>query len=618
MTAGGEAIAVLHVDDDEAFAELVAVHLERHFDDARVETCRDGSEAVARLETEAIDCIVSDFQMPEMNGVELLEAVRERSDVPFILFTGHGSEEVASDAISAGVSDYVQKNPGDDQWLLLANRIERAVREHRAVAQRDESNRRFSTLVKALPGIAYRSRVERGWPVEYVSEGCRELTGYGRDEIVSGEVSWARDIVHPDHRGGGWKEILAAAESGERYDRTYQIITRSGEERWVRDQGLGVAVDGEIVAVEGYVFDVTEPRRQVDELREKESLLDSLFENIPVHLFAKDERARHVRVSSAVVEDPDSFVGKTDPELTAPSGESHRERAYADDLYVLETGEAILDKEEYISSQDRWNLTSKVPWIDDDGEVMGIIGIARDITERKRRKQEIIRQNERLNEFASIVSHDLRNPLNVARGNLELVRSESDHERFETIADSLDRMEEIVDDVLSMARDGPDVLDRTPVRLVDAVEEAWQATDSASATLETPEPLGTIHCDEARLIRLLENLFRNAVAHGSAGDSEANETAVTVRRLADDVGFVVTDDGPGIPESDREQVFERGYTTDETGTGYGLAIVADIADAHGWETRICEADTGGARVEVVTGNELGPAPSTQSNSTNDD
>ncbi|WP_396612862.1 response regulator [Haloferax sp. S1W] len=612
----GDDISILHVDDDPMFSELVSRNLSRRLDGATIDTCDRPEAVLERVDANSVDCIVSDYQMPGMNGVELLESVRQTSDVPFILFTGHGSEAVASDAIAAGVTDYVQKDPGGNQWVLLTNRIQRAVREHRALAAQEESDRRFTTLIQAMPGAAYRSPLDSDWPIDFVSDGCRELTGYDPDELESGEITWGRDIVHPDHRGAGWDDILDAVEAGERFDRTYRIRTREGETKWVREQGLGVLENGEAVAIEGYIFDVTDEHRRGVELREKETLLDSLFENVPVHLFVKDEEARHVRVSSAVVDNPEEFVGKTDLETRAPSGKEHDRNAYEDDLSVLETGEPILDKEEYMPKLGRWNLTSKVPWTDDDGTVVGIIGVSQDITERKSQRQALSRQNERLAEFASIVSHDLRNPLSVACGNLELLRKNIDDDRLETASDALDRIDDIVEDVLSMARDGPNVLDRTRVGLEDAVEEAWQTVHSEGVTLERPEPLGAVYCDRARLVRLLENLLRNAVEHGTSDDQTLS--TITVRRLEDDIGFAVIDDGPGIPEAKRDTVFERGYTTNEAGTGYGLAIVADIAIAHGWVVRIRNGDAGGARIEVVTDQRLTLDTDTQSNSRSDD
>lgn len=126
-------IRVLHVDDQSSFGDLVADLLEREDDCFNVITETSAAEGLDRLEKSTLDCIVSDYDMPGENGIEFLESVREEyPELPFILFTGKGSEEVASDAISSGATDYLQKKPGTDQYKLLANRIKNAVDQYRS------------------------------------------------------------------------------------------------------------------------------------------------------------------------------------------------------------------------------------------------------------------------------------------------------------------------------------------------------------------------------------------------------------------------------------------------------------------------------------------------------
>jgi signal transduction histidine kinase len=228
-----------------------------------------------------------------------------------------------------------------------------------------------------------------------------------------------------------------------------------------------------------------------------------------------------------------------------------------------------------------------------------------------RRERELARQNERLDEFASVVSHDLRNPLNVAHGNLELVRMDVDDDRLGQVADALDRMDELIDDLLTLARYGRTVDDVQPVDVRSVAEGAWATTDTAGARLRFGDDPGTVQADESRLTQVFENLFRNSVEHGSTdsrptadtpeafvrGD-DAPHVTVTVGRTAD--GFYVEDDGPGIPESKRDRVFETGYSTDDDGTGFGLNIVRTVAEAHGWRVDVTEGSTGGARFEFTT------------------
>jgi hypothetical protein len=233
---------------------------------------------------------------------------------------------------------------------------------------------------------------------------------------------------------------------------------------------------------------------------------------------------------------------------------------------------------------------------------------------------------------SSVISHDLRNPLDVAKAHLQAARETGDPEHFESVASAHDRMERIIRDVLTLTH-GDEVVDPTEdVSVETAATKAWDSVDTEGATLEVAEPLPTATADPDRLRRLFENLFRNSVEHSStssrqeagdsvehsptssrqeAGDSvehtstssnpEVGPTAdgtvtITVGAVAD--GFYVADDGPGIPPERRDLVFEPGYSTREGGTGLGLAIVDRIVAAHGWELTLTAADDGGVRFEI--------------------
>jgi signal transduction histidine kinase len=221
---------------------------------------------------------------------------------------------------------------------------------------------------------------------------------------------------------------------------------------------------------------------------------------------------------------------------------------------------------------------------------------------------------------------------------------EDDH--LDRVADALDRMHELIEDLLTLARSGRTVDDVQPVDLRSVAEHAWATTDTEGARLVFDGDPGTVRADESRLTQAFENLFRNSVEHGSTGnraqpgdavehgstsnrtesgdsegskipradgeavDSEASKTpratgeagdsAVTITVGSTDSGFYVADDGPGIPESMREDVFETGYTTSADGTGFGLDIVRTIAAAHGWRVAATEGAAGGARFEFTT------------------
>jgi signal transduction histidine kinase len=219
-----------------------------------------------------------------------------------------------------------------------------------------------------------------------------------------------------------------------------------------------------------------------------------------------------------------------------------------------------------------------------------------DVTNRERYREELERQNERLDRFASLVSHDLRNPLNVATGRFELlceqVEGTAENDNAVAVERALTRIDDLIAQILSLARDGEPVERWDAVLLSSAGRESWEMVETNSVELHFDDDL-TFKADPARLQRLFENLFRNALDHGGP------DVTLRVGALSDRPGFHVADNGPGIPEDNRESVFEPGYTTREEGTGFGLAIVAEMVAAHGWEIQVTESDTGGARFEIL-------------------
>ncbi|WP_436902793.1 sensor histidine kinase [Halovenus halobia] len=224
---------------------------------------------------------------------------------------------------------------------------------------------------------------------------------------------------------------------------------------------------------------------------------------------------------------------------------------------------------------------------------------------RTLRERQLAQRNERLNDFASVVSHDLRNPLNIASAHAELARDADDPTpHIEKIDSSLARMEDLIEDLLARARGDQD-LDREPIVLAEIARSAWEGVDTAQATLDIEDD-ARFDADPDRLRQLFENLIRNAVEHGSTSpDSQARQDAVehgredvTIRIGATDERFYVADDGPGIPPEQREDIFEQGVTHSEDGTGYGLAIVTDIVDGHGWSIGVEESWADGARFSI--------------------
>lgn len=239
---------------------------------------------------------------------------------------------------------------------------------------------------------------------------------------------------------------------------------------------------------------------------------------------------------------------------------------------------------------------------------LGVVVVARDVTVRRRqrvtlsertveleeKRAELERQNERLEKFASMVSHDLRNPLNVAQIRAGMIDQEQGDENLDAVENSLERMETMIDEMLTMARAGQTIEEPEECVLSDIAVQAWANVQAEGTQLDTHLEGATIEADHNRLMQVFENLFRNTVDH--------NEPPLTIRVgiLDDTEGFYVEDTGSGIPEHERENIFEHGYTTSEGGSGYGLAIVSDVIEAHGWRISVTDSQDGGTRMEIVT------------------
>jgi len=220
--------------------------------------------------------------------------------------------------------------------------------------------------------------------------------------------------------------------------------------------------------------------------------------------------------------------------------------------------------------------------------------ILTDVTERRERRQALEEKNDRLDSFAEVLSHDLRNPLSVAAGSTELAREEADPAHFDRIEAAHERMDEIIDTMLTLARSGQQVTDADLVDVETVALDAWAHVATGDASL-TVEGTREVVADTTRLTQLFENLFRNSVEHGSTGDGDSE---VTVRVGTTDAGFFVADDGPGIPEDEREEIFSPGVSSSADGTGVGLSIVRAVVDGHDWSIRVTESEAGGARFDI--------------------
>ncbi|MFB6255215.1 MAG: response regulator, partial [Haloplanus sp.] len=259
----------MHVDDESDFADLTRTFLERESERFVVETATNADEGLQRIDDRPPDCVVSDYNMPGMGGLEFLRAVRnEHPDLPFILFTGKGSEAVASDAISAGVTDYLQKRSGTEQYELLANRIRNVVA---ARLDAEEASRQQDLMERAevLGSIG-------GWELRVESADLRLTDGikriYGVDPDRDLSLEEVIDLYESDSRRRIREVIDEAVEDGYAEADDLRLRTTGGERRVVEGNAELVKSDEDGTLLRGVIREVTDRKERERELKRTREL----------------------------------------------------------------------------------------------------------------------------------------------------------------------------------------------------------------------------------------------------------------------------------------------------------------------------------------------------------
>uniref|UniRef100_UPI0020C0FD7B PAS domain S-box protein n=1 Tax=Salinarchaeum laminariae TaxID=869888 RepID=UPI0020C0FD7B len=379
MTKGNDTITVLHVDDDTAFTELAGQFLERHDDRISVRTADSASAGLDVLASDQVECVVSDYEMPGTDGLEFLDIVREEHpDLPFLLYTGKGSEEVASEAISAGVTDYLQKETGTDQYAVLANRITNAVEATRAQRER---HRQLDAIESAQEGISILNEDEK---FIYVNRAYADLYGYDPEEFIGNhwEMLYLKEDL-PRIR----EEIIPAVDEHGHWHGTTTGVRADGS-TFLEDHVLSRTDRGELVCT---VRDDTERQEREQELLRSKRAMDEA----PIGISITDP---------AQEDNPLIYVNSSFEELTGYSEESavgrncrflQGERTDPDRVSVLR--EAIENRERATvelrnyrkDGSEFWNQVSIAPVYDEEGVVQNFVGFQQDVTERKERERRL-------------------------------------------------------------------------------------------------------------------------------------------------------------------------------------------------------------------------------------
>lgn len=327
MDSGSEdasTVRVLHVDDDPDYLDLTATYLERIDEAFEVSSETDVGDALDALETEPIDCVVSDYNMPGTDGLTLLQRVRDRGiEVPFVLFTGKGSEEIASEAISAGATDYIQKVGGNDQYEVLANRVRNAVDQHRSRVALAASQERLSRFIDQSPlgTIEY----DADFRIVRVNPAAEEILGYDESELLGG--TWLPFVPEPEHRHVAALERDLLSDKGG-YQSVNENVRSDGERiRCAWHNQVVTDAEGAVIGVFSQFEDVTEAEARKREIERSNAVLSTALDALPVGMLVEDADRRVIRVNERLYElfgvegDPEAAAGRDCEALAAELSE---------------------------------------------------------------------------------------------------------------------------------------------------------------------------------------------------------------------------------------------------------------------------------------------------------
>jgi len=269
-------ISVLHVDDEPGLAEMAALRLQQAHEVLSVRTETAVADALDTLDEAAVDCIVSDYDMPRVDGLEFLDRVREdHPDLPFILFTGQGSEDIAAEAISRGVTDYLQKTVSGDQYAVLANRIVNAVSQYRTERTLARTRERFTKLVEGSSDLTL--IVDREGTISYVSPSVEQLLGYEPSALDGTD---AATLLVADERAQARRSLETVADSSLPPDSptTFRVRTADGEVRVFEVKARNLTDEPAVGGIVVNARDVTAREAVERELREQVALLRTVSE----------------------------------------------------------------------------------------------------------------------------------------------------------------------------------------------------------------------------------------------------------------------------------------------------------------------------------------------------
>jgi len=593
-----EPIEVLLVDDEAGFLKVAkqCLEMEGLF---HVGTASSVQEAIRKMKKKTFDVIVSDYMMPEKDGLEFLKELRDSGKtVPFIRFTGRGREGVAVKALNLGADQYLNKT-GDPETVYgeLAHSIRQTVKRKRVEKMLRESEQRFRNLYECIPGSVAVYVGKKGHLVEY-NKAFRKWTGYTDEELKDKTYL---DFVHPDEQALAQKNYQTKRPE-EEYPLVYEtkLVAKDGNLVPTQLSAAPYKLEGKIIGTEVVNIDITKRKQAEQELKESEERFRNLYESIqdPVGIFVGreglliDYNKAFKKLCGYTDEELKNkiFLEFIHPDDQALVLEKYRTEYSEEDLPLVYEIRGVNKKGEAIP------LEISVSTYKKGGRIIGILVIHRDITERKKAQEERKKMEEKLRVVGGLTRHDVRNKLSAVTGNVYLVKQQlkgddKTLEYLEEAESAVRQVEGIFDFATTYEKLGMEKL--VYIDVEKTVGEAVSLFLDLQGVKVVNGCRGLTVLADSLLRQLFYNLIDNSLKHGE----KVSQIRVYYEEMGNDkLRLVCEDDGVGIPAAEKEKILKEGYGK---GTGYGLYLIRKMCEVYGWSMRETGKRGKGAQFTII-------------------
>ncbi|MFX0123252.1 MAG: PAS domain S-box protein [Candidatus Hodarchaeota archaeon] len=439
-----------------------------------------------------------------------------------------------------------------------------------------ESEGKFRTLAEKSPNMIF---INKKGSVVYTNKKSEESLGYTRDEFYSPDFDFLT-LIAPEHKEKILVNFRRHMKGEEVAPVEYDLITKYGE----RISGILttkiIDFEGE-KAILGITTDITTQRQAQDELKRSEERYRRLIELSPDAIILSDPESKILMVNEQAVKlyggIEEDLIGKNAFDFIVP--EDH-DRAFNNVNVLLENG-SIRNIEYSMIRKDGTTYPADLSVAvisDSEGNPTNFLGVLRDITERKKAEEKLIRQKEELSEFAHFIAHDLSNCLTSIEGYTQLLDLEYDESHI--ISTQIEYMKSLLKRSLTLADAGLAVEKDADVDLNVLIERVAKTVIPQTVSF-TQEKLPTVLCDQGKLAQAFTNLLENATLHG-----KPQNVWIKKKMTKNHLKILIVNDGKPIPSEIRKRIFDYGFSTQKDSMGLGLSIVRKIIEAHNWDISV--------------------------------